>query len=116
MDEQLAIQRDSAVDDVTFCFADLRFHKAIVEATRNPFMRLLMASVIETLQTVSNMASYPFAVRKQVLAQHEAIYRAIRDGKPDAAEAAMIEQMHYLAESYAKGAAWRRGKKDRARK
>lgn len=112
MEEQLAIQRDSSVDDVTFCFADLHFHRAIVEATRNPFMRLLMASVIETLQTVLNMASYPFAVRKQILSQHEVIYRAIRDQQPDAAEKAMMEQMRYLAESYVKGAKWRQTRKE----
>jgi DNA-binding FadR family transcriptional regulator len=47
MEAQLAIQRDTSVDDIAFCFADLRFHKAIVESTQNPFMRLLMASVIE---------------------------------------------------------------------
>jgi DNA-binding FadR family transcriptional regulator len=111
MESQLAIQRDPSVSDVTFCFADLRFHKAIVESTRNPFMRLLMASVIETLQTVSNMASYPFAVRKQILAQHEKIFRAIRDREPDAAESAVIEQMRYLAESYAKGKDWRQTRK-----
>lgn len=111
MEKQLLIQRDSTADDVTFCFADLHFHKAIVEATRNPFMRLLMASVIETLQTVSNMASYPFRVRKQILLQHEAIYRAISDREPDVAETAMMEQMRYLAETYDKGASWRETRK-----
>jgi DNA-binding FadR family transcriptional regulator len=57
------------------------------------------------------MASYPFAVRKQILLQHEAIYRAIREQNPDAAEKAVIEQMRYLAESYDKGAQWRQTRK-----
>lgn len=108
MEEHLAVQRDAGVDDVTFCFADLRFHRAIVEATQNPLMRLLMQSVIETLQAVTNMANYPFRVRKQILAQHEAIHRAIRDRDPVAAEAAMTEQMRYLRETYARGAEWRK--------
>jgi DNA-binding FadR family transcriptional regulator len=103
MRRQLAMQRDASASDITFCLADMGFHQALVEATHNPLMRILMASLIETLQAVFNMASFPFRVRKKVIAQHEAILEAIVAQDADAAETAMEAQMRYLAETYQKG-------------
>jgi len=101
LQSELAIQSDPKIDDVAFCSSDVRFHKVLIEATQNPLMRLVMVAIIESLHAVTNLVSYPARKRQRIHAQHQAIYQAVHDRDPDAADRAVANQMVYLAETYA---------------
>lgn len=107
MRAELLVQRDPAVDDVTFCRSDLRFHESLVDATQNLLMRLVAVSVLESLQAVSNMVSYPFRDRAMISSQHEKILEALVQRDGEAAQRAVREQIKYLAGTYAQALSWR---------
>ena len=106
--EEIERQKNPATTDVDFCASDVRFHRALVDATRNPVLQFVMFAVIEALQPATNLVIFRFRERDKILAQHERIYGAIRAGDAGSAEAAMAEQMNYLCEQYAQAQEWRR--------
>jgi len=111
LENEIRIQADPKSDDIAFCSSDLRFHKTLVAATGNPLMRLVMVSVIDSLQSVTNLVTYPARARQKIVGQHEAILRAVRESDPDAAEAAIEQQMKYVAETYVDAQELRRKRK-----
>ncbi|SMF56506.1 transcriptional regulator, GntR family [Tistlia consotensis] len=72
--------------------ADLEFHSAILEATDNRFVRAL-GSLIHAALVGTFKLSWEGAARMRDgrLAQHRAVFEAIRDGKADAARERMTE-------------------------
>jgi DNA-binding FadR family transcriptional regulator len=108
MAKELERQRDPETSDVDFCASDVRFHRALVDATRNPVLQFVMFSVIEALQPATNLVIFQFRERDKILAQHERIYESIKARDPDVAEKALAEQMNYLCEQYAQAQEWRR--------
>lgn len=108
MKRELETQEDPTLTDVEFCASDVRFHRALVNATQNPVLQLAMISVIEALQPVANMIVFRFRERGLITSQHQRIYTAVRDRNPDAAAAALSEQMAYLSDKYAEAQEWRR--------
>ena len=110
MAEELERQRNPATTDVDFCASDVRFHRVLVDATRNPVLQFVMFAVIEALQPATNLVIFRFREREKILAQHERIYEAIRAQNAAVAEEAMAEQMSYLCEQYAQAQEWRRNR------
>ena len=107
MAEEIERQKDPATTDVEFCASDVRFHRALVDATRNPVLQFVMFAVIEALQPATNLVIFRFRERKKILAQHERIYAAIKARDTEVAEEALAEQMNYLCEQYAQAQEWR---------
>jgi GntR family transcriptional repressor for pyruvate dehydrogenase complex len=60
MKSELETQRDPNLSDVNFCASDVRFHRAIVNATKNPFLQFVMVAVIEALLPIANMVEFQF--------------------------------------------------------
>lgn len=105
---ELEIQKDRDITDVDFCASDVRFHRALVNATQNPVLQFVMVSVVEALQPIANMVVFRFRERKLIANQHQRLYEAIRAQDSDAAETVFTEQMTYLREKYAEAREWRR--------
>jgi len=107
MAAEIVRQSDSSTTDEEFCASDVRFHRALVDATGNPVLQFVMFAVIEALQPATNLVIFRFRERKKIIAQHERIYASIKAKDADVAEAAMAEQMNYLCEQYAQAQEWR---------
>jgi GntR family transcriptional repressor for pyruvate dehydrogenase complex len=108
MAAEIETQKDPATTDEEFCASDVRFHRALVDATGNPVMQFVMFAVIEALQPATNLVIFRFREREKILAQHELIYSAIKGQNADVAAKALAEQMNYLCEQYAEAQEWRR--------
>jgi GntR family transcriptional repressor for pyruvate dehydrogenase complex len=75
--------------------ANLRFHKAVAAATRNPLAIMVLEAISAPLTEVSRRTNEMPGVPEAGLRQHWAIYRAIREKNPDKARRAM--QVHLAA-------------------
>lgn len=100
MAEELARQQNNDLSDVDFCASDVRFHRAIVDATHNPVLMFVMFSVIEALQPIKNIAVLRFRERAVIVKQHERLYEAIRYGDTKMALDAVAEQNHYMSQHF----------------
>ncbi len=107
MKAELTIQKDPAISDQDFCASDVRFHHALAQATQNPVLQFVMAAVAETLQPIANMVVYKFRERQRIVAQHERLLEAIRDGKAALAAKVFAEQMSYLRDLHGRAREWR---------
>ena len=108
MEAELDLQQDPSISDVAFCDSDVRFHHLVVDCTRNPVLRLVMSGVVEALQPAANLVAFRFRERREITRQHRRLLDAIRAGDADAAEQAVIDQVAYLSEIYARVQEWRR--------
>lgn len=100
MATEIAIQQDSAIDDVAFCASDVRFHQTLAQTTGNPLLQLAMLPVIAALQPASNMVVFRHRKREIIVDQHVRMHQALaaRDGV--AAEQVVVEQVEYLRTQY----------------
>lgn len=110
MRREIETQRDATLTDVEFCASDVRFHRAIVEAAGNPLFGFLMTAVVEALQPVSNLVVFRFREREEIIRHHQNIYAALERRVADEAGVALIEQMTYLRERFARAQEWRETK------
>ena len=108
MEKEIKLQKNDALTDEEFCSSDVRFHRALVNATHNPVLQFQMYTVIEALQPVENMVIFRFRKRNKIIRQHEKIFRAIHAQDLAAAESAINEQMNYLRGTFAQAQEWRR--------
>lgn len=79
MAAEIERQRDEAISGEEFCASDVRFHRALVDATQNGPLRLMMYTVIESFIPVTNMLTYGLFERKGAVASHQSILDAIAD-------------------------------------
>jgi DNA-binding FadR family transcriptional regulator len=107
MAAELEIQKKPELSAEDFCAADVRFHRALVNATGNPVLKFVMFAVIEALQPATNMVIFRFRKRETIVAQHERICAAIECRDAVAAQSALAEQMDYLCEQYRQAQQWR---------
>ena len=107
MRDEVAIQRSPALDDVGFCASDVRFHQALVGATRNSVLGFLLPALNSALQPVTNLLVYRFRERKIIADQHERIIGALESGNSAAAIGIMREQCDYLRGKLAEAQKWR---------
>ena len=108
MAREIKLQKNDALTDEEFCSSDVRFHRALVNATHNPVLQFQMYTVIEALQPVENMVIFRFRKRSKIIRQHEKIFRAIQAQDLSMAENAINEQMNYLRGTFAQAQKWRR--------
>lgn len=108
MEIEIGHQKEEALTDEEFCASDVRFHRALVDATHSPVLQFQMFTVIEALQPVENMVIFRFRDRNTIIRQHEKIFLAIRAQDLEAAEIAINEQMNYLRQTSAQAQEWRR--------
>ena len=78
--------------------ADWAFHMAIAEASQNPMLTSIMNSVsgmiVETMRETRRIWLFSKqTTTEKLLAEHQAIFEAIRDQNPDAARARMLEHL-----------------------
>ncbi len=104
---ELRIQKSPELNDEEFCASDVRFHRAIVDATQNPVIAFMMFAIIEALQPATNLIIFRFRKRETIIDQHQQIYEAICNKDARAAEQAFSEQMDYLCEQYRQAQEWR---------
>ena len=107
MKKEIQLQKNDALSDEDFCSSDVRFHRALVNATHNPVLQFQMYTVIEALQPVENMVIFRFRKRSKIIRQHEKILRAIQAQDLESAENAINEQMNYLRGTFAQAQEWR---------
>lgn len=84
--------------------ADLRFHFAIAEATKNTILLRIMNTVADLMhhnlrQARENIYANPNQ-RNQVLNEHEAIYSAIHKRRPEEARACMLLHINNIEKGY----------------
>lgn len=107
MRAEIDIQRDPNLGDVEFCASDVRFHRELVKAAHNPILQILVTSVLEGLQPITNLIVFRFRDRAILRRQHQQILDAVEARDADAADAAIREQMTYLRERYTDAIDWR---------
>lgn len=93
---EIEVQEDPAISDEEFCASDVRFHRALVDATGNPVLQFLMCAVIEALQPVENMVIVRYRDRRKIVRQHKRILKAIAARDADKTAEKITRQMHYL--------------------
>jgi len=103
---EIELQKDENMSDEDFCASDVRFHRALVDATHNPVLQFQMLTVNEALQPDENMLIFRFRKREKIIKHHEKILRAITSRNPAKAEIAVNEQMAYLRERFAQAQEW----------
>jgi DNA-binding FadR family transcriptional regulator len=90
MDEAFRGMAAAGDDSERFAAPDMRFHQAILQASGNELIRSLGA-MIETALIISfRLSNANPAGQGHSLPLHFAVFQAIREGKPDAARAAMV--------------------------
>lgn len=93
----LEASREPSLTTNAFLALDIEFHVAISRAAHNAVMELAMTA-IHRVRPRTNTLLIPELQSERIVAQHDAIYRAIRDGDPDAAERAHDAHVAYLQE------------------
>ena len=94
-EQEVALKMDRSTPHADLRFhdailkANVRFHKAVAAATRNPLAIMVLQAISEPLVEVSRRTNEMPGVPEAGLRQHWAIYRAIREKKPEKARHAM---------------------------
>ena len=97
MASEIEIQKNPSITDMDFCASDVRFHRAIADATQNQVLKFVMFTVIEALQPIENMVVFKVRERDAIISQHERMLAAVRVGDADEAVLAVRSQMAYLS-------------------
>ncbi|MEL6793069.1 MAG: FCD domain-containing protein, partial [Pseudomonadota bacterium] len=92
MRAEAAAQRGDALSDEDFCASDVRFHRALADATGNPVLAFQMAGVVEGMQPLLNMITYRARDREMIADGHEAIADAV-EARDAAAAIAALERL-----------------------
>ena len=100
MAREVEIQRQASISDEDFCASDVRFHRAIADATHNSVLKFVMFTVIEALQPIENMVVFRVREREVIVRQHEALLAALHAGHAEAAVQVVQEQTAYLRERF----------------
>ena len=84
--------REHVQDSPRFVEHDVRFHVALADATGNPFFKLFLSSIRETMAKSMEIGLISRRSQREIdisLEAHEEIFERVRAGEPDAAERAM---------------------------
>ncbi len=100
MAREVEVQQQESISDEDFCASDVRFHRALADATHNSVLKFVMFTVIEALQPIENMVVYRVRERKVIARQHEEILAALRVKDEEAAAETVREQTAYLRERF----------------
>ena len=108
MAKEIETQRNSTLSDVDFCASDVRFHRAMADASHNRVLQFVMCAVIEALQPIENMVVFRFRDREEIVNQHEKMLSALKARDTEAVTAAVTEQTEYLRERFDAAQEWGR--------
>jgi DNA-binding FadR family transcriptional regulator len=92
MRTEIDVQRAAGTTDEEFCASDVRFHRALADATGNPVHSFQMAGVVEGMQPLLNMITYPARDREMIAAGHEEIANAV-EARDSATAAASLDRL-----------------------
>jgi GntR family transcriptional regulator, transcriptional repressor for pyruvate dehydrogenase complex len=92
--EEVAEMYATIDDPAQYLIHDVRFHRAIAQASGNPILAALMETVSTTLYEDRLKTAERARNRKSSLEAHREIYRAIRGGNPAEARDAMERHLH----------------------
>src|SRR5690606_32726053 len=92
MADEIALLADETLSDEDFCASDVRFHRAVVQATGNGPVQLMMHAMIESFIPITNMLIYRDHERRRTVAAHQHIRAAI--AARDARTAAQLMRDH----------------------
>ncbi len=106
MAAEIEVQKQSTLPGAEFCASDVRFHRALADASHNPAIRLAMFSVIEALQSIEKLEKLRSRERGEIVKQHEKILKALRARDAEHAAAAVTEQIEYLLERFNVALGW----------
>lgn len=109
MRAEVETQRGESITDEEFCASDVRFHRALVNATCNGLLRFVMQAVVEAIMPITNMVVFRVRNRRTIVGFHERILAAIEAGDAERAVAALQELMVYLKSRYAEAQERRAG-------
>lgn len=98
---EIETQKNAALTDQEFCASDVRFHRTVADASGNSLLRLLMYSVVEGLQPISNMIIYRVRERQMIVAFHTQLYDAIYRRKKGMGSEALSKLTTYTRERLA---------------
>lgn len=93
MAAEISLQRSRSISGEDFCASDVRFHRALVDATQNGPLRLMMYTVIESFIPITNMLTYGLFERQGAADSHESILVAIREQDADRAVARLRDHL-----------------------
>ena len=111
MRSELAAQCNPALTDEEFCASDVRFHKAMIEATQNAVFQYILFAISDALQPITNLVIFRFRERRIICDQHRHLIDALQNGDEEAGVAVLQSQARYLIESYSKAKDWVKRKK-----
>jgi GntR family transcriptional repressor for pyruvate dehydrogenase complex len=102
MTAEIDVQRNIELTDVEFCATDVRFHRALVEATHNELLSFLMTATVEALQPISNLITFRTRDRREIIGQHQRIVDFLARRDAEGAAAVIVEQSRYLVDHYSR--------------
>ncbi|MFT5721008.1 MAG: GntR family transcriptional repressor for pyruvate dehydrogenase complex [Motiliproteus sp.] len=88
------------ISDEQFCASDIRFHRAIVDATANPVLKFNMVTVIEALQPLMNMIANRSRDRQVIIGHHRRLLQTLIDQDLSGAEDGLDQLLDYLQQQY----------------
>jgi len=91
--------RECVDDPASFLNADLELHSIVVEASRNPLLIGIMASISSLGPATRQRTAYIPGVREKVLENHGQIVEAIGRRDPDASWKAMEDHISHIEEA-----------------
>lgn len=100
MAAEIEVQRSAETSDVEFCASDVRFHRAIVDATGNGLIGFVMYGVVEAMAPLTNLVIYRVRDRDEIITHHVALLEAIRTQDETTAVFRLGALMNYLREQY----------------
>lgn len=100
MEAEIRFQKDAELSDVDFCASDVRFHRAIVDATGNGLIAFVMYGIVEAMTPVTNMLIFRVRERREIVRRHEALLSAIRRQNGKTAVTVLTGLISYLRDQY----------------
>ncbi len=101
MEAEIAVQGDPSITDEQFCRSDVRFHRAIVDATGNALIGFVMHGVVEAMMPVTNLVIFRVRNREAITEFHRQLVVAIRAHHAEQAQAVLHDLMEYTRAQYA---------------
>jgi GntR family transcriptional repressor for pyruvate dehydrogenase complex len=96
--QTIAAEAANHIDDVhAFVVGDMAFHRVIHEASGNPVLVSLMATVSAMAEQSRLVTAQQKGVRKSSVREHNQIVKALRAHDPIAARRAMREHLRHIA-------------------
>jgi len=89
MQAEIARQKDAELSDEAFCQSDVAFHRALVDAAKNPVLSYQLAGAVEAMQPLMNMITLRSRDRNEIVRLHSQLLAALEDRNLDLAQTAL---------------------------